>query len=99
MDTVTTSAHLEVNTHTALISCSSYAHRPAARRLSFEVANGPLVISQHPQPRTLALGSSTVITEVLREGLRRFVCSGTEYRFGMALGREYMATIHPSTGR
>ena len=89
MDAVTTSAHVEVNTDTALISCSSYAHRPAARRLALEVAHEPLVISQHQHPRPLEFGSSTIITEVLRAGLRRFVCSCTEY----LLGRRWVASI------
>ena len=99
MDVVTTSAHLAVSTHAVLISCSSYAHRPAARRLALEVAHEPLAISQHQHLRPLALRSSIVITEVLRAGLRRFVCSGTEYLFGTALGCEYMSNIHLSTGR
>ena len=98
MDAVTTSAHLAVPTHAVLISCSSYAHRPAARRLALEVAHEPPTISQHPQPRPLTLRPLTVITEVFRAGLRRFVCSGTEYLFGTALGCEYMSNIHPPTG-
>src|SRR5258706_5693199 len=96
MNAVTTSAHLAVHTHAVLISHSSYARRPAARRLALEVAHEPLTISQHPHRRPLGLGSSTVITEVLRAGLRRFVCFGTEYLFGTALGCEYTSKIHPS---
>ena len=88
MDAVTTSAHLTVPTHAVLISCSRYAHRPAARRLALEVAHEPLVTSQHQHPRPLAIRSSTVITEVLRAGLRRFVASAPIF-----LGRRLVASI------
>ena len=99
MNAVATSAHLAVHTHAFLMSCSSYAHRGAARRLALGVAHEPLTISQHPHTHPLDLGPLTDITEVLRAGLRRFACFGTEYLFRTALGGEYMSKIHPSTGR
>ena len=84
---VATSAHLTVHTHAVLVSRSSYAHRPAARRLALEVAHEPLTNSQHPRPRPSALGPSTIITEVLGANLHRFVCFGTEYPWdGVGLG-------------
>ena len=71
---VTTSAHLAVCTHAVLISCSGYAHLPAFRLLALEVTHEPLTISQHPHPRLMAHGLSSVITGVLTAALRRFVC-------------------------
>ena len=81
-DAVATSDHLAVHTLAVLVSHSSYVHRPAARRVALEVAHEPLTISQHLHPRPFAHGSSIVITEELRAGLRRFVRFGTEYLSG-----------------
>ena len=53
---------------------SDFLPGPAVRRSACEVAHEPLTIAQHPIPRPMALGSSTVITEVLRPN----VGSGSE---------------------
>ena len=78
MNGVPTSAHLAVHTLAVLISCSSFAHRPAVRRLALEVVHEPLTIAQHLSLRPLALGSSTVVTEVLTRACRRSAYVGTE---------------------
>ena len=71
MKAVTTSAHLTV--HTLAILISSWVD-PAVRCLACEVAHEPPTIAQHPILCPMALGSSTVITEVLRPN----VGSGSE---------------------
>ena len=53
---------------------SDFLPGPAVRRSACEVAHEPLTIAQHPIHRPMALGSSTVITEVLRPN----VGSGSE---------------------
>ena len=86
---VTMPAHIAVRTHAVLISCSSDAHLPAFRRLAFEAAHEPPTISQHPRPRLLAYGSSTVITGVLTADLRRFVCLSSSITLGGVRLRVY----------
>ena len=53
---------------------SDFLPGPAVRCSACEVAHETLTIAQHPIPRPMALGSSTVITEVLKPN----VGSGSE---------------------